>query len=175
MRQVGVGCVLAVVWALSLGAAAAETKPGPSDPWEGKLGADAITLLGEPDKRKKSSDGGEVWVYKLLRVGPDFDPSTPARLIDLPGVGLVARKDKGQSGAVPELSPSTVDESGRPGSGVPWETRSASASYDPKTGKTERSGFDGPPGAPVGGGKFRLTLELDAADRVTGWSVSSKK
>lgn len=174
MLKTGIRCALLLVGAASVFAAGSETAPAPPDPWVGKRKADAIALLGEPDKSKQHRGGGETLVYKLIRVGADFDPRTPARLVELPGVGLVGRVDKSRSPGALGLEPSSLDDEGRLIPGGVAESRSASASYDPKTGKTERSGLGDPPLAPPGGGKFKLTLELDAQGMVTDWSVSSK-
>ena len=109
------------------------------DPWRGKHVDEVTAILGPPNKVKESA-GVRTLSYKLMLPGdtPPLDPQI--RLLQLPGVGLVAQfihqDTKGADAA--EFEPTHVSEDGRVVAGGYNTESSANVSFDPKTGKVER-------------------------------------
>jgi hypothetical protein len=157
------------------GASGGEPEATELDPWIGKSRAEIVHLLGEPDKAKTDRNGVETLTYKFVRVDPDAPPGPAARILHVPGVGLVARIDKAMTRSADpmQIEPTVLDEQGRQTSGGTTPGRSASTSYDPKTGKTTKDwdGLDNP----VVKGKATVKFVLDAEERVVQWSAPGKK
>ena len=144
------------------------------DPWHGKHVDEVTAVLGQPDKIKESGDVRTL-IYKLMLPGgsPPLDPRI--RLLQLPGVGLVAQfvRQEATGNAGMEYEPTHVEEDGRVVAGGYETQSSASLSYDPKSGELERNWEEGPDPGKVK--KITLKVVLDEQDRVRDWSVSPKK
>lgn len=148
---------------------AAAQGPGGDDPWKGKTRDEVVQLLGEPDKVANAGRDGERLTYKLLQVDPADLIQPGLRLIPVPGVGLVGQASKTRSGTdTLAIGPTEYDDKGRPTGGGIASSESVTMSYDPKTGKVERSGPDNPPPA----GRLKLRFVLGADGRVVDWSVT---
>jgi hypothetical protein len=147
---------------------------GADDPWLGKDQQEVVTILGPPDKLKSSGDGRTL-VYRLLLLGesPPLDPQL--ELFQLPQVGLVARavQPAGSGQGEIRFEPTQLDEEGRKVEGGYSQHRSASISYDTKSGKVERDVEPGPD--PGKAKKLTLRFVLDEGGRVRSWSVTPKK
>jgi hypothetical protein len=161
---------LLLPWIAVTGALAGQDE----DPWLGKHVDEVTTVLGLPDKVKQA---GEVrtLIYKLMLPGesPPLDPRI--RLLQLPGVGLVAQFVREQTGTSEEVEyePTAVDEDGRLVPGGYNTNSSASMSYNTKTKTVERNWEEGPDPGKVK--KIKLEVEVDGEGRVRDWSVSPKK
>jgi len=121
----------------------AETEKADEDPWVGKSRAEVVKTLGEPNKVKKPGRDGESLTYKFSRFDPDSPVPFAANVIAVPGVGIVAGPVKVQTAdrTPVTIEPTTFDEQGRPeGGGISTPSQSAGTSYNPMTGKHERSG-----------------------------------
>jgi hypothetical protein len=144
------------------------------DPWLGKSVEDVTAVLGRPDKVKEA-EGVRTLVYKLMLPGdpPPLDPRI--RLLQLPGVGRVARwSHQDTSGNEPKTyEPTHIDEKGRVVAGNYDTQSSASMSYNTKSGKVERNWEEGPDPGKVK--KITLKVQVDAEGTVRDWSVSPKK
>jgi len=151
---------------------AADPKAPEADPWEGKPRAEIIRLLGEPSKAKKGADGRETLTYTFYRIAPDAPPHPDALLLHVPGVGLVARVDRGGAPDPLTLEPPQYDDQGRAAGGGLTRTSSASTSYDPKTGEVSHKSTG--PDNPLVAGKVKLRFVLDAGGLVTDWSAPGK-
>lgn len=144
------------------------------DPWLGKSVDEVTAVLGLPDKVKQSGVVRTL-TYKLMLPGntPPLDPRI--RLLQLPGVGLVAqflRQDvKGAEKS--EYEPTHVDEAGGVVAGGFKPETSASISYSPESGEFERDWEEGPDPGKVK--KITLKVVVDDQGRVSDWSVSPKK
>ena len=84
------------------------------DPWRGKHVDEVTAVLGLPDKVKESA-GVRTLTYKLMLSGdpPPLDPRI--RLLQLPGVGLVAQfiRQDTKGNEPTEFEPTHVGEDGR--------------------------------------------------------------
>lgn len=166
---VGVG----IAWLAGSSIPAADPAAPEPDPWNGKPRAEIVRLLGEPAKAKKDRDGRETLTYTFYRMAPDAPPHPDALLLVVPGVGLVARVDRGRAPDPMAMEPPQYDKEGRAAGGGLSQTSSASTSYDPKTGEVSHSSTG--PDNPLVGGKVKVRFVLAADGRVETWSVSGKE
>jgi hypothetical protein len=145
------------------------------DPWTGKSRADVVTLLGEPKKAKTSKDGGELLVYKLVRLREGTVPEPGMSVLNVPGVGVVGLWAAPQSMSDVEagIAPTTVDRHGRSaegGAGAP-APEEASISWDLDKKEVTRSWEE----RPAIKGKVTLKFQVNAAGEIESWSVSPKR
>ena len=168
-RAAAAGALFGLAW---LAAWTADPPAPQTDPWKGQPRAEIIRLLGEPDKVKKGSGGSETLTYTFYRIAPDAPPHPDALLLNVPGVGLVARIDRSAAPDPLTVDPPQYDEQGRPAGGGVTRTSSTSTSYDPKTGEVSHSSSG--PDNPLVAGKVKVRFTLDAGGRVTDWSASGK-
>ena len=144
------------------------------DPWRGKPVDDVTAVLGLPDKIKESG-GSRTLIYKLMLPGENPPLDSRIRLLQLPGVGLVAQfihEDiKGNEEA--EFEPTHVGQDGGVVAGGYETNSSANISFDPKSGEIERDWEEGPDPGKVK--KITLKVVVDEQGRVSDWSVSPKK
>jgi hypothetical protein len=153
--------------------AARAADPAPAeDPWSGKTKTDVTNLLGEPTKAKKSADGS-LLTYKLLRLEQDAIPSSSMIVLDVPGIGVVARmlSDYSSGGSDVTIEPTELDRQGRGTGGGVGEQESASISWNTESKTTERSWEE----RPAIRGKLTLKFRIDPSGAIESWSVSPKK
>lgn len=167
------GLVVAAACLVAWCPAHAGDSPAGEDPWHGKPRSEIVKLLGEPDKAKPVRGGGETLAYTLYRIAPDAPPHPQALLIEVPGVGVVARIDRSLGAERMTIEPPMYDEQGRPVGGGLTSTRGASTSYDLDEGKLSRSSTQDD--KPLVAGKVKVRFVLDASGQVVDWSVSGKK
>ena len=160
-----------MVLACLSGVQAAKSKSA-QDPWSGKTSTDVVMLLGEPTKTRKTDDGS-VLIYKLLRLEPDAVAPATMIVLDVPGIGVVARmlKDDSMRGVEISIEPTEVDKRGRGTGGGVTEQETASVTWNTDSRKIEHSWEE----RPAIRGKLTLKFELDPHGTIESWSVSPKK
>jgi hypothetical protein len=149
-------------------------EPADEDPWVGKSREDVVTFLGEPNKTKDAGDGGEILIYKFVRLREgDIAPMGMA-VLNVPGIGLVGRMPGPAAMKLDTVieDPGTTNRRGRPAEGGLGEDEKLSVSYDADSGELERSWEER---TVPSGGKATLKLHLDASGKVVSWTVSPKK
>lgn len=159
-----VGCLVGV-WA----AEPAED----DDPWAGKTRSDVVTLLGEPTKTKRVAAGGEVLTYKLVRLEEGAVPPAGMTILNVPGIGVVGQMPKAGAAKPGDatITPTQVDEKGRPVEGGVTTEESLTISWDADTKEVERSWEE----RPAIRGRVTLKFNVTAAGGIESWSVSPKK
>jgi hypothetical protein len=158
----GAGCLALTVARVTAGA----------DPWIGKPQTEIATLLGPADRTSHKRDGRTILSYKLVRLHEGALAGPDLIVLDVPGVGQVARvthADDPFKGETVGIEPAGVDERGNPVTGGLTTTRTASTSWNPK---------EGPPPSPAARprdlpikDKLKLTFEIDPAGRIAAWSI----
>ena len=136
------------------------------DPWNGKPRSEVVKLLGEPTKTKSARDGRETLTYTFHRIAPDAPPHPEVMLLQVPGIGLVARILRGGGDhSLLGMEVPAYDEHGRTdgGSGLTQPTRKSTSV---STSSEEM---------PRMLGKVKLRLVLDGDGRVESWSVSGNE
>lgn len=162
-------CAIAVLSVLSTGHAES-TAVEQQDIWKGKQRQEIVALLGQPHSTKKLREGGEIIVYKLVRLGEDALPQPGMLLITLPDYGLLGRlPDRESQDESADIEPIAVDKHGRPVSGGMTRTERREISWSKKEGKTTDPTLAA---EPQSRGKVKLSFELDGAGAVRSWSVS---
>ena len=142
------------------------------DPWIGKSLDELTTLLGEPNKTKRSK-AGTTLTFKLARLEEGSVPPSGMSVVKVPGV-------KGMLGLSPAETKMRVastaadsapdDKYGRGGGGDVDASESHSVTWSKKDG-VERSWDD------QSGIRGRVTLKftVDGAGKIVDWSVSPRK
>lgn len=160
------GCVILAGTAVPAAAA---------DPWTGKSRQELETLLGEPTKEKKKSDGSALLVYKLVRLEEGAIPPPEMTVLNVPGVGVVAQMQRpgAMDGDEVSIRPTEMDAAGRGTGGGIESEETHSISWDTDGKKIERS-WEGSE-RPAIRGKVTLKFQLTAGGTIDSWSVSPKK
>jgi hypothetical protein len=158
--------------ALAVSFAALSSAPAAQDIWKGKPRQEIVALLGEPQSTKKLREGGELIVYKLVRLGPDVLPAPGMLLITLPGYGLLGRIPAGEKQErASEIEPIALDSEGRPVGGGMTQTESRTMTWSKKDGMSGDPA-PAPGGEPQPKGKVKLSFELDRSGTVRTWSAT---
>lgn len=158
-----------------LQAHAAHSAPPVADAWIGRPRSEVVALLGEPDRTSRGREGGQTLTYKFLRLREGAEAEAAIVVLDVPGVGHVARVPRNVdpfAGESVTIEPAAVDGRGRPTEGGLTTTHTSRVSWDPKDGPPPP--VERPRPLPVAG-KVKLTLELDATGHVRSWSQTPRK
>ena len=145
----------------------------PEDPWSGKTRADAVALLGEPNKTKTIGDDETILIYKLVRLEDGAIPPAGMRVLNVPGLGVVAQvlPDALDYGGKVTINPTEMDDKGHVTAGGAATEETLSMSWDTEDKELTRSWQD----KPAVRGKATLKLHVNAKGEILDWSVSPKK
>ena len=142
------------------------------DPWIGKSRDELTTLLGEPNKTKRSK-AGTTLTYKLARLEEGSIPPSGMSVIKVPGVsGMLGLSPGGTKMQVASTASDSApdDKYGRGGGGDVDAGESHSVSWSKKDG-VERSWDD----RSAIRGRVTLKFTVDGSGQIVDWSVSPKK